>query len=196
MVAATTEPVLTEKRILETATALFYERGYRATTMRDIAAGVGIKAGSLYNHYAAKQDILLRICLKTSRALYEGACNAIEGIEDVGELLRAFIVWHVSFHGEHRHASRVTDLELRSLDAAARATVVEIRDKHENLLRTILARGLAEGRWRSQNIRIISIGIATMCTEVDAWYRDDGPLTPQQIGEIYADFIGNGLRVP
>ena len=46
----------TEARIRREATELFYERGYHATSMRDIAARVGIKAGSLYNHFPGKQS--------------------------------------------------------------------------------------------------------------------------------------------
>jgi hypothetical protein len=40
---------------------------------------------------------------------------------------------------------------------------------------------------------VISIGIETMCTEVDAWFRADGELTSEQIAAIYTDFIRRGL---
>jgi AcrR family transcriptional regulator len=191
-VSAPTLPV-TEQRILDAATRLFYERGYHATTMRDIASAVGIKAGSLYNHYAGKEEILLRICLESSRELYDGVIEALKGIKDVEEQLREYIVWHVTFHAEHREASRVTDTQLHYLSEKNRAAVVEVRDSHEQLLREILQRGARQRRWRSANIRVISIGIETMCTEVDAWYRADGELTAKQIGNIYADFIRRGL---
>jgi AcrR family transcriptional regulator len=191
--ATITDTPVTEHRILDAAVHLFYERGYHATTMRDIATEVGIKAGSLYNHYAGKQEILLRICLETSRELYDGARAALEGVDDVEEQLRRYIIWHVTFHAERRQASRVTDTQLDFLELKNRKAVIEVRDGHEQLLRDILKRGARQRRWRSNNIAVISIGIATMCTEVDAWYRADGPLTPEQIGTIYADFVRRGL---
>jgi AcrR family transcriptional regulator len=191
--AATPETPVTEQRILDASIDLFYDRGYHATTMRDIASAVGIKAGSLYNHYAGKQEILLRICLETSRQLYEGARQALEGADEVEEQLRRYIVWHVSFHAERRQASRVTDTQLHFLEAGNRAEVIEVRDAHEQLLRSILRRGARKRRWPSTDIGVLSIGIATMCTEVDAWYRSDGPLTPEQIGTIYAAFVQRGL---
>jgi AcrR family transcriptional regulator len=184
---------VTEQRILEASTKLFYERGYHATTMRDIAAAVGIKAGSLYNHYSGKEEILLRICLETSRELYDGVIAALDGVDDVEEQLRAFVIWHVTFHAEHREASRVTDTQLHYLEEENRLAVVELRDTHEERLRQILQRGARQRRWRSANLRVISIGIETMCTEVDAWYRADGELTAKQIAVIYADFIRRGL---
>lgn len=187
---------ITERRIVDAATDLFYERGYHATTMRDIAAAVGIKAGSLYNHYSGKQDILLRICLETSRDLYEGAVAALEGIDDVEDRLRAFIVYHVTFHTEIRKGCRVSDTQLHYLEPKNRATVVEVRDAHEKLLRDILDRGIKERRWRSENIRVVAIAMITMCTEVDAWYRPNGPLKPNEIATIYADFVRRGLGTP
>ena len=51
----------TEQRILDVATVLFYDTGYHATTMREVAAGVGIKAGSLYNHYPSKEELFFQI---------------------------------------------------------------------------------------------------------------------------------------
>ncbi len=44
-------------RILDAASALFSEKGYAATSMRDIADAVGIKAASLYNHFKGKQEL-------------------------------------------------------------------------------------------------------------------------------------------
>ena len=54
----------TTERILDAATVLFSEKGYHATTMREIASAVGIKAASLYNHFPGKEDVLHRIELR------------------------------------------------------------------------------------------------------------------------------------
>jgi AcrR family transcriptional regulator len=191
-VAAPTPP-FTEQRILDESTRLFYERGYHGTTMRDIASAVGIKAGSLYNHYGGKEEILLQICMQTSRRLYDGAVATLEGVADVEEQLRKYILWHVTFHAEHREASRVTDTQLHYLSSGNRTSVVMVRDTHEQLLRDILRRGARQRRWDGQHLKVISIGIETMCTEVDAWYRPDGELTPEQIANIYVDFVRRGL---
>jgi AcrR family transcriptional regulator len=183
----------TEDRIRSVATELFYSRGYHATTMREIAAGVHIKAGSLYNHYSGKQEILFRICLETARELDDGVRARLEGIEDVEAQLHELILWHVRFHAENRFAARVADGQLAALSKANRVKVIKIRDSYELLLRDLLQRGAKEVAWIVDDPRVTAIGIATMCTEVDAWYRDDGPLSPAEIGEIFASFILRGL---
>jgi TetR/AcrR family transcriptional regulator, cholesterol catabolism regulator len=187
---------LTEHRILDVATKLFYERGYHGTTMREIAAGVGIKAGSLYNHFPGKQDILLRIGQEATRPLYEGAVAKLAEFDDVEDQLRELLAWHVAYHCEHGHSCRVIDTQLHALDAENRAAIVELRDEYERLLRDVLARGQREGRWEVEEMRVIAIGIATMCTEVDAWYRPGGRLQPDELGQIFAAFIRRGLGKP
>ena len=51
------QPPITRDRILDTAEALFAERGFAGTAVRDIAAAVGLTAASLYNHFAGKEAL-------------------------------------------------------------------------------------------------------------------------------------------
>jgi AcrR family transcriptional regulator len=48
-------------QILAAAARLFREQGYAATTLRQIAAAAGIQAGSIYYHFASKDDILIEV---------------------------------------------------------------------------------------------------------------------------------------
>ncbi|WP_292663487.1 TetR/AcrR family transcriptional regulator [Nitratifractor sp.] len=48
----------TRERILAASLQLFSQKGYKATTMRDIAAEVGIRQGGIYNHFKNKESIL------------------------------------------------------------------------------------------------------------------------------------------
>jgi AcrR family transcriptional regulator len=51
----------TRRRILDTATELFNERGYARTSIRDIAEHIGMTKGSLYYHFASKDELLYAI---------------------------------------------------------------------------------------------------------------------------------------
>lgn len=55
-----------KEQIYRTAARLFSEMGYRATSMRDIAAALGIKAGSLYSHIEGKEDLLWSIVTRVA----------------------------------------------------------------------------------------------------------------------------------
>src|SRR5215212_3772134 len=67
---------------------LFANRGYRGTSMKDIAEGLGVSAPNLYNHVPSKQDLLFTIMdVAMDRAL-AALDVALEGVRDVSEQLR------------------------------------------------------------------------------------------------------------
>jgi AcrR family transcriptional regulator len=179
----------TDGRILEAATALFYEKGYHATTMREVAAAVGIKAGSLYNHFPGKEDLLFHIAYGTIDELLQGGRHAIEAGRTPSERLRALVVWHVVYHAEKRFHARVADEQLHALGAERREVVARIRDDYTGLFKEILDEGRKQEGWTVPSTSVITFGIGGMCTFVDTWFRDDGPMSAREIAEMYGDFI-------
>jgi AcrR family transcriptional regulator len=182
----------TEARILEVASRLFYERGYEATTMRDLATGVGIKAASLYNHFSGKQAILVRICLDGMEEFYDGALTRIEGVDNVRERLRALIVWLVVSETRYPYAGRIADEQMNALSPRSRKRLLMLRDAFEALIDDVLDEGQTMGIWQISHPRVIALGIIGMC-KIDSWYNNKGPFTPEQIGDIYATFILQAL---
>lgn len=67
-----------KEKIIRTAVVLFAERGFSAVSQREIAAAVGIKAASIYNHFASKDAILEEIIKRLSRDLEEQLRSAYE----------------------------------------------------------------------------------------------------------------------
>jgi AcrR family transcriptional regulator len=185
--------LITEARILEVASRLFHERGYAGTTTRALAKGVGIEASSLYNHFLNKQAILVRICLDTMREFHVGALERIEGIDDPAQRLRTLINWQVRFEASHPYTARVVDAQVEALNPKSRNELIELRDAYEELFTRALIAGRERGVWRVEHPRIITVGIVSM-TKIDPWYREDGPLSPEQIGDIYFTFILDALE--
>lgn len=184
----------TDERILDAAVRLFYEKGYHATTMREIAGAIGIKAGSLYNHYASKADVLLRIAHGTMQELLEGGQLAIERGATPRERLRELIKFHTVYHATYRFQARVTDDQLDALDAERRQNVQAVRDAYGRLFRDLLTEGRNAHGWVVADVPVTAFGIIGMCTFVDVWFREGGRLTPKRIGDMYADFILSGLE--
>jgi TetR/AcrR family transcriptional regulator, cholesterol catabolism regulator len=184
----------TESRILEAAGRLFYARGYHATTMRELAAEVGIQAPSLYNHFPqGKEEILIRICLDVARDFYEGALSISERLVDVSERLRELICWQVVYEAEHPYSARVADAHVDTLNPHIRRQFIQLRDAYEQLIYATLLEGHRQRIWRLSHPRVMCVGIVNMC-KIDAWYKDDGPLSAQQIGDLYATFTLRALE--
>jgi AcrR family transcriptional regulator len=183
----------TRQRIIGVGTRLFYERGYHGTSVRQIAAGLDMGTGSLYNHFSSKQELLLTICLDAADALYEGAVPRIEAQTGAEARLRALVTWHVEFHAKNRLAAMVADEHLHALVPSNRRQVEGRRERQAELLRSVLAEGREELGWQFDDETAITFGITTMCTQVDTWYREGGRLQPSEIAATFADFILRGL---
>jgi AcrR family transcriptional regulator len=78
-------------RILHAAARLFHERGYQATTVRDIGEAVGILSGSLFHHFRSKDEILLEIMREAAVGLCVRAEEVLRRTGDPAERLRQII---------------------------------------------------------------------------------------------------------
>lgn len=78
-----------EREALGLALEVFGTRGFRGASMLDLAAGTGVKRGSLYHHYGGKEEIFLRVFRDHSRRFLEGAAEAL-GQPDKRAALLAF----------------------------------------------------------------------------------------------------------
>jgi AcrR family transcriptional regulator len=71
----------TAERILDAAEALFAERGYAATTLRDVAAAVGVRNPSLYNHFPSKEALYAAVLERGIRPVFEALARWVERAE-------------------------------------------------------------------------------------------------------------------
>jgi AcrR family transcriptional regulator len=177
----------TVTRIIGVATEFFYEKGYHGTSMREIAAAAGIKAASVYNHFAGKEDILFEITSGTMNEMLAGGRTAISSAASPEAELRRLVEFHVRYSAENRLRAKVADDQLHALTPARRKDVLEIRDQYEALFRDVLTRGRNELGWQVDDVRVVTFAIATMASAVGVWYREDGRLSADAIASIYGD---------
>jgi hypothetical protein len=67
--------------------------------------------------------------------------------------------------------------------------VLEARDAYERLVKGLIDDGVAEHGWLVPHRSVVTNAITTMCTAVDGWFRDDGPLSAREIADVYADLV-------
>jgi AcrR family transcriptional regulator len=99
MARDSSEDLGTHQNILSCAARLFRTQGYAATSLRDIAAALDMKAGSLYYHFASKEEIVTEILNLGVRSAYESVRRGVSSLgEDApcDQVLRAAIGAHLS----------------------------------------------------------------------------------------------------
>lgn len=179
----------TAEAIREVAAMLFQQQGYQATTLRQVAAEVGIKVGSLYNHISSKEELLLDLMVAVMDDLLKSHDAAVEGKLDPLAKLRAAVDAHIRFHASHARHVFVGNSELRSLRPADRRTVIRKRDEYQHELTAILDEAAACGAVDVVDTRLQTYAIVAIGAHVATWYRPDGPLSLEQIVEQYTEII-------
>ena len=174
------------------ALELFATLGYRATTMADIGAAVGIRGPSIYKHVPSKHELLVTIMLDTMDRLLAAQRTALTSSTDPVAQLRAAVYAHVHHHALHRYETCVGNSEIDNLDPTPRGQVLRRRAKYERALRSVITNGIETGVFMTPSAQLASFAILDMGMGVSAWYDPAGAYSPGELGELYA---GHALRM-
>jgi len=185
----------TKAAIYSAAVDLFAEKGYAATSIRAIAAAVGIEPASVYNHFSNKEEILYTIILNSTE-------ESIALIEDYvahagdspAERLKAATKAHVIFHCLNHKTAHIGWSDLHSLSPALYKKVALVRDHYEAIFRRELLAGIESGQLVDTNPTLAINGIIGIGSRAAVWFRPDGPMTDAEVGEYYGDFVVRALR--
>lgn len=177
------------RRLLLAAVEAFAERGYHATTTRDIAGRAGMSPAALYIHYKTKEELLHRI----SRIGHEKAVEILrtaaraEGspTRRLAEAVSSFVRWHAG----GRTTARVVQYELDSLGPEARAEILGLRRQVDAEVRGIIEEGVRSGEFDVPDVPGTTLAVLSLCIDVARWFNVDGPRTPEEVGALYADLV-------
>ncbi|MCC8979142.1 TetR/AcrR family transcriptional regulator [Bradyrhizobium acaciae] len=183
----------TLEAIRKAGVRLIFERGYEAMSLRQLAAEVGIQAGSLYNHISTKQDLLFDLVQDHINDLLRELDLALEGKADPVEKLRAFVAFHVSYHMTRKREVFIANSELRSLEAKNYDAVVALRGAYERRLAEILTEGVTEGVFEVVDIQVATFAIISLLTGLCTWYRPGGRLTRDAIIAAHEKLVLSGV---
>ncbi|GHH13929.1 MULTISPECIES: TetR/AcrR family transcriptional regulator [Streptomyces] len=177
------------RRLLVAAVEAFAERGYHATTTRDIAGRAGMSPAALYIHYKTKEELLHRISRighdKALGILRTAARREGSAKERLADAVSSFVRWHAG----RRTTARVVQYELDALGPDARAEIVALRRQVDAEVRRIIEDGVAAGEFDVLDVRGTTLAVLSLCIDVARWFNVDGPRTPEEVGALYADLV-------
>lgn len=177
----------TRQRILRAACELFFQKGYDNTSQREIAARIGIKAGSLYNHFPGKEDILYSILFTTISDLTAGVEEEIGKRRDPVDRLKAAGTFHTLFHTQRREEAVVWNTEARAIKGDKRDVLVGMRDRYQELIESVIGDGVRTGDFEVKDIKLVTYAIINMWNSVAKWYKPGGRLSPEEVARVYVD---------
>ncbi|OAI42156.1 hypothetical protein AYO38_03160 [bacterium SCGC AG-212-C10] len=191
----TTSVPTREEAILSTALDLFFERGFHACSLRDLAAALGITVGTVYHYFESKDQILFRLQHDGLERLLQRAHRVLESAAgaSVTLTLRALIEAHFLYHMEHTKSARLHTAEFRSLEPRSRAIIRDQMKRYERIFTTLVEEGVRRGEFSPDAGKITAFVMIGAGGQISNWYRDDGDLTREQIVAVAVNLFLNGL---
>lgn len=183
----------TSDRLLRAAAGLFRERGYAASTTRELAQRLGIQKASLYYHFKKKEDVLYRICAEALTRLVNGVEHALDGEIDPRRRIEILIATHVETMLSDRDMNATTLFGLDALRGARRTAIVRLRDKYERLAEREVRGAQRSSVLRADvDARYLTLALMNMVNWTIVWYRPGGKLSPKALGKMLAALYVDG----
>jgi AcrR family transcriptional regulator len=174
------------RRILLAAATAFAERGFHATTTRDIAAQAGLSSAALYFYFRSKDEVLYQIATSaldfTIDLVATEAKSPGSPTERLTNLVRVLTIWHT-------YNSQVAHVVLYQTGALTTAHLADVAAKQREvsqILRQVITDGVKSGDFDVPDTGAATIAVLSLCLDVARWYRPGYRLTPQQLGDFNA----------
>jgi AcrR family transcriptional regulator len=190
------KPGFQKAKMLETARRLFWEKGYNATSMREIAIVYGCRPANIYNFFSDKEEILFEVL----REEMEQIINPIKHLEeDDGtspiEQLKFIIESHLKVTLSYRRSAKLLfDVALDSLSHDKRKKIVDFRDTYDRIIRKVIRRGIDAGYLPEVDVRLAGFMIASMITRTRIWFHPKKGVSVSELTDFISQFTFNGLE--
>lgn len=185
----------TKKQIIfEAAAFLFREKGYSATSMRDLADKVNLKASSLYNHISSKEEILREICFANAQRFEEGMQEVEQMQGSASEKVRALLRLHIQIATEDVTSVTAFNDEWRHLNEPHLSEFKSMRRSYESRFQAIIEAGINNREFKSLDSFTALYTIFSSVRWLYDWYKPERKVTPEDLYEQISTLLMSGLE--
>lgn len=181
--------------IFEAAAKLFRDKGYSATSMRDLAETVHLKASSLYNHIGSKEEILRDICFENAHRFHQ-EMEEVEQLDlSATDKVKALIRFHIHIATEDVTSVTAFNDEWRHLSEPHLSEFKALRRDYEHRFQAIIEEGIRTGAFKNLNAFTVLYTIFSSVRWLYDWYKPERNVTPEELYEQMATLLMSGLVV-
>ena len=183
------------EELLAIAGRLFAERGFRNTTVRDIADAAGILSGSLYHHFDSKESIVDELLDTFQQQLFDEYDEILAGDRSPRQKLEAVV--RASFAAIDRHHSEVAIFQNDAGFLAGFERFGYLTDRNERfraLWTGLLREGVAAGELRADlDVELVYRFVRDTVWVAVNWYRPGGPMSADEVAAQYLSILLEGI---
>jgi len=175
------------QRLIDAAGEAFADKGFHATTTRDIAARANMSPAGVYVHFASKEDLLFHLSHRGHLVALGVLTQARDSADTPPEQLAAIVTAFATWHAEHFRTARIVQYEFQHLSPDHRSQVLALRKQLDAVVREVLEAGIASGDFDVPDLPGTTLALQSLTVDVARWYEPGVKRSPQSIGASYAE---------
>lgn len=168
---------------------MFSERGYKGTSIRDIANALGVSVSNIYHYFENKEAMWLAILEYSVTGMPEKLAAAARLELSPLESFKALVKAHLAMSAFHQMESRIFLIDQDRLSPAGMARNRDIQQRILDVYVDALEGLRAAGYVHTEHIKILAFNVLGVINWYLRWYRADGPLPPDRVYEEIAQFV-------
>jgi TetR/AcrR family transcriptional regulator, cholesterol catabolism regulator len=187
------QPETSRERIIRMAISLFAARGFRGTSIRDIASAMNMSISNIYHYFGNKEGLLVAILEDASKRLLE-RLNQVRS-QDLPpiERFRELVKTHIQLSMENNDQGKIFSLDEEHLSPEGEKVNREIQRSILKIYREELGNLQQHGYLRHRSLTVLTFNVLGVINWQLKWYRLDGPLTFDEVANEIVNFILYGV---
>lgn len=179
------------REVFDTAIALFLQKGFHETTMREIALNAGIPKSTLYDSFQTKDEILTSFMEEEVNDLLHRVRPIADKDRPSGEKLREIMLLHLQYLIDRRDVYLKLTFEFQRLSAASQRRIQVKRHEYQDLLCCLIEDAVREGSFRPVSPLLAVHTLLSMLPLAIYTTRPTG--TPEQMMNEVMDIFYHGV---
>jgi AcrR family transcriptional regulator len=180
--------------IIEKASKLFREKGFGASSMRDLAEHVGVEAASLYNHIQSKSEILQAICFKVANEFISHLEAVESSLEPSIKKMETIIRFHIRMMLDQYEYVYISDHEWRHLPEPYLSNFLSQRRSYRKRLSDIIEQGVAKYEIKNIEPYTAVLTILSAISGIESWQRSRKNTSAEVLEENMVRYLIEGLK--
>lgn len=188
-----THPADTKEQLMQTAIDLFASKGFKGTSIRELAKAMDMSISNIYHYFGSKEGLLLAILDRSSTVVLERLSDISELNLNLLERFKAILEVHIRMSEKFKNETKIFFLDEEHLSAQG----LEINKRTQRGILDIYLKELAilqeAGYLRSRDLHVAAFNILGVINWKLRWYRWDGAMSQEEVTREMVDFIIHGI---
>ncbi|MBI5585354.1 MAG: TetR/AcrR family transcriptional regulator [Deltaproteobacteria bacterium] len=187
------QPIENKDKLIKTAIDLFAAKGFKGTSIRDIAQAMGMSISNIYHYFGSKEGLLLAVLEESSRKLLERLRQVTQMDLEPLERFKLLLETHIRISEARMNEAKIFALDEEHLSPEGNEINRQIQREVLNIYLQELQVIKDLGLIRSKNLTVTAFNIFGTVNWLLRWYHPEGNLSLEEICQELVDFILHGI---